>query len=60
MAKDFIKGAIRHPGALHEELGVPQGQKIPAKKVAAAASSSNPKLAARARFAEFLNKVRPK
>jgi hypothetical protein len=25
-----------HPGALHSELGVPQGQKIPAEKMEAA------------------------
>lgn len=57
---NFIKGAIKHPGALHQELGVPQGQKIPKQKVEKAAHSSDPKLAARARFAEFLSKVRPK
>ena len=49
---NWIKGAIKHPGALHRELGVPQGQKIPAAKVAAAAHSSNPILAQRARLAE--------
>ena len=38
MAKNWISGAIRHPGALHKDLGVPQGQKIPAKKLAAARS----------------------
>ena len=30
MAKYFIKKAIKHPGALHKELGVPAGEKIPA------------------------------
>ena len=34
----WIAGAIKKPGALHRELGVPQGQKIPAKKLAKAAS----------------------
>lgn len=38
MAKKWIQGAIKHPGALHRELGVPQGQKIPKARVAAAAS----------------------
>lgn len=37
----WIAGAINHPGALHEMLGVPQGQKIPAAKLDAAAHSSN-------------------
>ena len=42
MAKDWIKGAIKHPGALHRALHVPEGQKIPAAKMAKAAKSSNP------------------
>jgi len=50
---NWIKGAIKHPGALHEQMGVPQGQKIPAKKLAAAASKGG-KLGQRARLAETL------
>jgi len=38
----WIQGAIKHPGALHRELGVPAGKKIPAKKLKAAEHSSNP------------------
>ena len=49
--KHWIQGAVKHPGALHRELGVPQGQKIPAKKLAAAAKAGG-KLGQRARFAE--------
>ena len=37
MAKKWIAGAIRHPGALHKELGIKQGKKIPAKTLAKAA-----------------------
>lgn len=33
----WIKEAIKHPGALHKELHVPEGKKIPAKKLNAAA-----------------------
>ncbi len=33
----WIQGAISSPGQLHRDLGVPQGEKIPAKKLAAAA-----------------------
>lgn len=51
--KNWIKGAIKHPGALHEELGVPQGKKIPAKKLAAAAKKPG-KVGKRARLAETL------
>jgi hypothetical protein len=54
MAKKWIAGAIKHPGALHKELGVPQGEKIPAKKLAKAAKSTNPTLAKRAHLAETL------
>lgn len=32
----WIAGAIKHPGALHRELHVPQGQPIPQAKLAAA------------------------
>jgi hypothetical protein len=53
MAKNWIAGAIKHKGALHRELGVPEGQKIPAKKVAAAAKKGGT-LGKRARLAETL------
>jgi hypothetical protein len=39
---------------LHRELGVPEGQKIPAKKLAAAAHSDNPTLRRRANLAKTL------
>ena len=32
--KNWIAGAIKKPGALHEQLKVPKGEKIPAKKLA--------------------------
>ena len=51
--KNWIAGAIKHKGALHEELGVPEGKKIPAKKLAAAAKKPG-KLGKRARLAETL------
>ena len=54
MAKNWIKGAIKHPGALHKELGVPQGKKIPAKKLEAAAHSRNPTERKRANLAKTL------
>lgn len=53
----WIQGAIKHPGALHRELGVPEGKKIPAAKLEKAEHSDNPKLARRARFAETLKKM---
>lgn len=52
-AKHWIAGAIKHPGALHKELGVKEGHKIPQKKLAAAAKKGG-KLGERARLAETL------
>ena len=49
----WIQGAIKHPGALHEQLGVKKGEKIPASKLAAAAKKPG-KLGQRARLAETL------
>jgi len=49
--KKFIQKAIKKPGQLHKDLGVPQGKKIPAKKLAAAAKQPG-KVGQRARFAE--------
>ncbi len=49
----WIAGAIGKPGALHKEMGIPEGQKIPAKKLAKAAKAGG-KLGARARLAETL------
>lgn len=51
---NWIAGAIKHPGALHKELGVPEGKKIPAKKLAKASHSSNPTLRRRANLAKTL------
>jgi hypothetical protein len=59
MADNFIAGAIKKPGALHTDLHVPQGKKIPAGKLAAAAKASG-KLGERARFAQTLEGLRPK
>lgn len=59
MPGNFIKGAIRKPGALHKQLGIPKGKKIPAKTLAKAAKAKG-KLGQRARFAETLKKLRKK
>lgn len=56
MAKKWIQGAIKKPGALHKELGVPMGKKIPAKKLNAAAKAGG-KLGQRARLAKTLSKM---
>ncbi len=51
----FIQGAIKHPGALHRDLGVPQGEKIPKAKIKAAEQGGG-KTAARARLADTMSK----
>jgi hypothetical protein len=53
----WIQGAIQHPGALHKQLHVPAGEKIPAKKLEKAAHSTNPTLAKRAHLAQTLKKL---
>lgn len=51
--KKWIQGAIKHPGALHKDLGVPQDKPIPAKKLDAAADKGG-KVGQRARLAKTL------
>jgi hypothetical protein len=51
-----IKKAIKKPGQLHKDLGVKQGEKIPASKIEAAARKGG-KVGARARFAKTLKKL---
>lgn len=56
--KNWIKGAIKHKGALHKELGVPMGKKIPKSKINKAAHSKNKTLAKRANLARTLSGLR--
>lgn len=56
--KNWIQGANIKKGALHHMLGVPEGEKIPAAKIAKAAQSSDPLLAKRARLAQTLKRLR--
>lgn len=57
--KNFIQGAIKHPGALHEELGIPEGKTIPQAKLEKATHAGG-KEGERARFAETLKGLHPK
>lgn len=59
MGKNFIAKAIKHPGALHRELGIPQGKKIPQATLERAAHAGG-KLGQRARFAETLEHMHHK
>ncbi|KUY74573.1 hypothetical protein WI25_01485 [Burkholderia cepacia] len=54
--KKWIKGAIEKPGSLRKELGVKKGEKIPEKKLDAAAKKGG-KEGKRARLAKTLKKL---
>lgn len=53
MSEKWIQKAIKRPGALHKELGVPADKKIPAKKLDKAAKAPG-KEGQRARLAKTL------
>lgn len=57
MAEKWIQKIGMKKGALHKELNVPEGKKIPKKKLDKAAKAPG-KLGARARLAETLGKLR--
>ena len=51
--KKWVSRAFsQHKGALHRELGVPEGQRIPAGKLQQALSSKSPHMRAQARLAK--------
>jgi peptidoglycan hydrolase-like protein with peptidoglycan-binding domain len=54
----FIQSAIKRPGQLHRDLGVPPGQTIPKAQIVAAAAQPG-KVGQRARLALKLMKLRP-
>lgn len=53
----WIQKAIKHPGGLHRALHVPQGEKIPAKKLAKASHSENPRIRKMVGLAKTLKKM---
>lgn len=55
--KNFIQDMDLKKGALRKQLGVKEGEKIPAKKLAKAAKSSNPLLKKRAVLAQTFRKM---
>jgi hypothetical protein len=59
-SKKWIQKAIpkSSKGALHRELGVPGGKKIPEKKMAKAAKSENPKVRKQVALARTLSKMK--
>ncbi len=53
----WIQSAIKKPGALKKAMGVKKSEKIPAKKLAAAAKKPG-KMGQRARLAQTLSKLK--
>lgn len=53
VGEKWIQKAIKKPGALRSQLGVKEGEKIPSKKLSAAAKKSG-KIGQRARLAQTL------
>ena len=60
MAKKWIQKMHMKKGALHKELGVPEGKKIPAAKLKKAEHSKNPTTAKRAHLAQTLESFHKK
>ena len=56
--KNWIAGAIKHPGSLRKALGAKEGEPIPAKTLSAAAQKGG-KLGKRARLAQTLKRLHP-
>lgn len=56
MAEKWIQKAIKKPGALRKSMGVKKGEKIPTKKLEAAAKKPG-KMGQRARLAKTLKKL---
>jgi len=55
--KNWIKGAVKHPGALHRALHVKKGEKIPASKLKVK-DSDTPKMKRMKTLAKTLKKMR--
>ena len=56
---NFIKKAIKRPGALHRALGVPQGKRIPLADIEKASHAPG-RLGREARFAQTLASLNKK
>ena len=54
---NWIAGATKNKGALHRKLHVPEGEKIPAKKLAKASHSENPTIRKEVGLAKTLGRM---
>ena len=57
MSDNWIENMHMKKGALHRELNVPEGKKIPQKKIEKAENSKNPTERKRAMLAETLKNM---
>ena len=57
--KNWIQEATKHKGALHKNLGIPSGEKIPIADLEVAAKTPG-KIGSEARLALTLRKIRQK
>ena len=55
--KDWIKGAVKRPGALRKKLGVNKGEKISTSQLNKAAKSKNPTTRQQANLAKTFKKM---
>jgi hypothetical protein len=55
--KNWIQGMNMNKGGLHRALGIPEGEKIPEKKLVKAEHSKDPHIRRMARTAETLKKL---
>lgn len=55
---NWIKGAVKHNGGLHESLHVPAGDIIPKSKIMKAEHADSPKVQKQARLAATLEHMR--
>lgn len=58
--KMWIADATKHKGKLHQKLGIPKGEKIPAKKLEKASHSKSPTLRKEAVLAKTLKGFKKK
>lgn len=55
--KDFMRGAVKKPGALHKALHVPMDKNIPKATLSKAAHSKSPLMKKRANLAKTFRKA---
>jgi hypothetical protein len=53
----WMRGVVKHPGALHRELRVPENKKISEKRLEKAAHSKSPLMRKRVALAETFKKA---